>query len=364
MQGILLVAVPPSLVASYAVGWALDRGAPAVRTNMAVITVGTGVGECCRGPHLGCRCMWVERRGEACRTGMPHLAWLLAHPSPHLLLLRLPCCLPFAVFGMSYGAFNSTLAAWLLLPLMYTFVGAAFPLIGLPATRIYAPLERVTAFSFAYACSTGFLGGRVLGRQGLLCTAVEYGTKPAIGRGGRLKLRSLRQVHAWMRCPTVCGPKPLLAGSRPTSATPSRCGQRLQLCTPVLAAQPLLCDPSANALKFMSPNTAYNASPMPTGLAQPQPGRLCRRLLAAGHVGRHHDRLRVAAPVCAAHRPPVCGAHRVNGGGWRQRWWQHLRLTVHSVRLFVLSLLVVRYNAQRPCCTHVGAWPCCRVLWE
>lgn len=99
---------------------------------------------------------------------------MIAHPSPHLLLLRLPRCMLFAVFGMSYGAFNSTLAAWLLLPLMYTFVGAAFPLIGLPATRIYAPLERVTAFSFAYACSTGFLGGWVLGWQGLLSNTAQW----------------------------------------------------------------------------------------------------------------------------------------------------------------------------------------------
>lgn len=101
---------------------------------------------------------------------MPRAAQCMSQrtcPSSTVLRLHLPlrlmshgnptACL--AAFGTSYGAFRSELAAWLLLPLLFTFCGAAFPLIGLPATRIYAPLERITGFSFAYACSTGFLGG-------------------------------------------------------------------------------------------------------------------------------------------------------------------------------------------------------------
>lgn len=60
---------------------------------------------------------------------------------------------------MAYGSFHSTVAAWLLSSLMFGIVGAALALIGLPATRIYAPLERITGFSFAYSCAMGFLGG-------------------------------------------------------------------------------------------------------------------------------------------------------------------------------------------------------------
>lgn len=44
-QGILLVSVIPSLLAMYGTGWALDRGAPAVRLNALVVTAGAGAGE-------------------------------------------------------------------------------------------------------------------------------------------------------------------------------------------------------------------------------------------------------------------------------------------------------------------------------
>lgn len=71
-QGILLVAVVPNLLACYATGWALDKGAPAVRTNMAVITIGTGLGECwgCCATGSTLYTGWQYRlpRHAACRT--------------------------------------------------------------------------------------------------------------------------------------------------------------------------------------------------------------------------------------------------------------------------------------------------------
>lgn len=58
-----------------------------------------------------------------------------------------------------YGSFQSTVAAWLLCSVMYALAGAGQVLIGLPATRIYAPLERITGFGFSYSCAFGIIGG-------------------------------------------------------------------------------------------------------------------------------------------------------------------------------------------------------------
>lgn len=42
---------------------------------------------------------------------------------------------------------------------MYALAGAGQVLIGLPTTRIYAPLERITGFGFSYSCAFGIIGG-------------------------------------------------------------------------------------------------------------------------------------------------------------------------------------------------------------
>lgn len=72
----------------------------------------------------------------------------------------MPAPLPApTAFGVAYGGFSSALGAWLLCPLMYGIVGVSQTLIGLPATRIYEPLARITGFSFAYSLAVGVLGG-------------------------------------------------------------------------------------------------------------------------------------------------------------------------------------------------------------
>ena len=57
-----------------------------------------------------------------------------------------------AVFGVCYGSWQSELGAWLLTPLaFFVGLGPSMTGVGVPCTRLYAPLERVSAYSFGCA---------------------------------------------------------------------------------------------------------------------------------------------------------------------------------------------------------------------
>lgn len=65
-------------------------------------------------------------------------------------------------FGVFRGVWTSpaakdvdSLATWFLMTLYQGVVGIAMASVVLPATRIYAPLERTTGFSFGYNCGYG-----------------------------------------------------------------------------------------------------------------------------------------------------------------------------------------------------------------
>lgn len=60
---------------------------------------------------------------------------------------------------MLYGSFNSALAAWLVSPVMLCVIGATVPLVGLPCTRMYSQLERVSGYSVGYNFAIGIIGG-------------------------------------------------------------------------------------------------------------------------------------------------------------------------------------------------------------
>lgn len=67
-------------------------------------------------------------------------------------------------FGVFYGVWTSayatapnTLNCWFLFSLYQYVCGIAMAAVVLPATRIYAPLERTTGFSFGYNCGYGEL---------------------------------------------------------------------------------------------------------------------------------------------------------------------------------------------------------------
>lgn len=80
-------------------------------------------------------------------------------PTPdalHSCLLLLPWT---AGFGVLRGSFTSALAAWLVSPAMLFLVGATVPLVGLPCTRMYSQLERVSGYSFGYNLAMGVIGG-------------------------------------------------------------------------------------------------------------------------------------------------------------------------------------------------------------
>jgi len=62
-------------------------------------------------------------------------------------------------FGIFYGVGESVAASYCLTSLMHFVIGMAMAIVVLPCTRIYAPLERTTGFSFAYNCGYGVLGG-------------------------------------------------------------------------------------------------------------------------------------------------------------------------------------------------------------
>jgi hypothetical protein len=67
-------------------------------------------------------------------------------------------CLP-AGFGVFYGVWTSTVAAWCLVSLMQLLLGAAMAIVALPCTRIYSPLERTSGFALGYNCGYGVIGG-------------------------------------------------------------------------------------------------------------------------------------------------------------------------------------------------------------
>ncbi|KIZ00773.1 Alpha-ketoglutarate permease [Monoraphidium neglectum] len=117
-QGILIVSLIPNAVGLFLGGLALDRGLPALYSNMALVTAATA--------------------------------------------------LAFPVF---YGVGRSLAAAWCLVPLFQLFVGAVQVHSLLPCTRIYEPLSRTTGFSFGYNCGYGIIGGL----SPLLVAAIKTG---------------------------------------------------------------------------------------------------------------------------------------------------------------------------------------------
>ncbi|PSC68521.1 Alpha-ketoglutarate permease isoform B [Micractinium conductrix] len=113
MQGIVIVSMLSNAVGLYLTGHMFDKGVKAIWINAGVMLAGMGT---CVGVFYG-------------------------------------------VWETPYATQAKTLACWFLIPLFQFIVGMAMASVVLPATRIYAPLERTTGFSFAYNCGYGVVGG-------------------------------------------------------------------------------------------------------------------------------------------------------------------------------------------------------------
>ncbi|KAL4447988.1 hypothetical protein ABPG75_005207 [Micractinium tetrahymenae] len=112
-QGIVVVSMLTNAAGLFACGTAFDKGWPAIYINLAITLVGMSIGF---GVFRG---MWWQ----------------------------------------SAALDVNSLAAWFLMPLFQGLIGIAMASVVLPATRIYAPLERTTGFSFGYNCGYGVIGG-------------------------------------------------------------------------------------------------------------------------------------------------------------------------------------------------------------
>ena len=153
-QGILLASIVPGVLGFLAMGWALDRGWRAINLQVAVVVVNTALRELRftgQGGAMGCR----VHLGLGCSDGAPQ-----AHPGAAFApSLSSPRAAP-AVFGVCYASWESEVGAWLVTPLIFfTGVGPSLTGIGAPCTRLYPPLERVSAYSFGYNVAMGIIGG-------------------------------------------------------------------------------------------------------------------------------------------------------------------------------------------------------------
>lgn len=71
------------------------------------------------------------------------MGWRAELGSPCPFVRRL-----LAGFGACYACFASELASWFALLSSMSVAGAAVPFTGLPITRLYDPLERVSGYAF------------------------------------------------------------------------------------------------------------------------------------------------------------------------------------------------------------------------
>ena len=130
-------------------GYALDRGARAIWLQTAVVVANTGLSESGDwGACVGCCRCACARRGRQRAAPLPPAARCCLPPSACHTSGSPPT--PSApVFGVCYASWNSEVGAWLVTPLaFFTGGGTSLTGVGLPCTRLYPPLERISGYSF------------------------------------------------------------------------------------------------------------------------------------------------------------------------------------------------------------------------